>query len=131
MRNSVRFVAGGLVGVALLCGANVALAADGDANKISFEQIYAAPDDVALNLQYARQAVKAGDLLAAAGALERLLLTTPDADSARFFYAQVLYRMDDKQAAAREFDQLDSRALSPAHIKALAAYRKALAKAQS
>jgi len=54
--------------------------------EISYQQILDAPDDLRLNLQYARQEVKSGRLQQAAAALERLLLQRPNWDSLRLFY---------------------------------------------
>lgn len=92
--------------------------------KISFEQIYANPDDQELNLNYARQQAENGDYISAASALERMLFASPNWDSARLFYALVLYRLDDKQAAMRELDLLESRPLSPKQRRQVKAYRE-------
>ncbi len=92
--------------------------------KITFEQIYANPDDQDLNLNYARQQVAAGDLLSATAALERMLYASPNWDSARLFYALVLFRLDDRQAAIRELDLLDDRPLSPNQRALAQSYRE-------
>ncbi|WP_371398065.1 hypothetical protein [Fretibacter rubidus] len=91
---------------------------------ISFEQVYAAPDDAALNLAYATQQMEAGDLLDAASTLERLLLSKPNLDSVRLLYAKVLVMLDDKKAAKRELDILTNRTLSPDNAKTLAALQQ-------
>ena len=117
----------GLCGFALACAvAFPAFAADGgyDGPTITFNQIFANPDDSQLNLNYARQQAKAGDLLSAASALERLLYTQPNWDSARLYYALVLYRLDDTQAAMRELDNLDNRPLTPEQRAQVTAYRE-------
>ncbi|MEE9375430.1 MAG: surface lipoprotein assembly modifier [Rhizobiaceae bacterium] len=80
--------------------------------QISFQEILAAPDDVQLNLEYARQEVASGRLQQAAAALERLLLLKPNWDSVRLFYGIVLYRLDDLSGAIREFNLLVDRGLS-------------------
>ena len=46
--------------------------------RITFEQIYAQPDNQELNLNYARQQAAEGDYISAAGTLERLLFAQPD-----------------------------------------------------
>ena len=95
--------------------------------KITFEQIYDNPDDNDLKLNYARQQAAAGDLLSAVGALEGMLYSQPNWDSARLFYAVVLYELDDRVAALRELDILDGRPLSSADQKIAARYRQAIA----
>lgn len=79
---------------------------------VTFQQIYDNPNDGQLNLNYARQQSARGDLLGAAAALERLLYNQPNWHSARLFYAAVLYRLDDKAAAAREMKLLEGRNLN-------------------
>lgn len=99
--------------VTVVCGLiEPATAQDGfndDNEIITFEEIYNNPSDENLNLLYARQRAEAGDLLRAAGTLERLLYTEPDWDSARLNYALILHQLDDKQAATRELDILEDR----------------------
>lgn len=87
------------------------------AQTITFQQIMRAPDDVSLNLAFARQQVAAGNLLVAASAVERVLLMNPNADDARLFYADLLIQMDDTQAANRELEILADRDLSPAQLR--------------
>ncbi len=68
----------------------------------TFDQVLTAPDDNDTNLKYAREQASAGNLVGAAAALERLLLQQPDWHAVRLFYAGLLYRLDDLQAAKRE-----------------------------
>ena len=81
--------------------------------EITYEQILAAPDDVQLNLDYARQEVASGRLQQAAAALERLLLNRPNWDAVRLFYGIVLYRLNDLEGTKRELRLLEGRDLSP------------------
>ncbi len=81
-------------------------------NTITFEDVFANPDDKQLNIDYARQEANAGNLLSAASTLERLLLQDPNWDDARLFYAVVLYRLGDYQGAEREVRILEARPLS-------------------
>ena len=81
--------------------------------EVTYEQILDAPDDVQLNLTYARQEVASGRLQQAAAALERLLLQRPNWDSVRLFYGIVLYRLDDLAGAKRELEILEGRELTP------------------
>jgi len=91
--------------------------------KITFEQIYANPDDQQLNLSYARQQADKGDLISAASALERLLFAQPNWDSARLFYALVLFKLDDRKAAMSELNLLEGRPLTVGQRKQVDAYK--------
>ncbi|MEO1137710.1 MAG: hypothetical protein AAFW68_14095, partial [Pseudomonadota bacterium] len=66
---------------------------DPDAVQIPFERILAAPDDINLNIAYARQQVAAGDLKEAGATLERVLLIDPTRHDVRVLYGLVLYRL--------------------------------------
>jgi hypothetical protein len=90
----------------------------------SFDQVLAAPDDVKSNIDYARAQADAGNLLEAAAALERVLLTQPDQADARLFYVVVLYRLDDQQDASDQLRLVDTRALSPVQQAEAAKYRR-------
>jgi len=98
-------------------GALLALSTPQTAHAVTFAEVLAAPDDADLNLKYARQQADAGDLLSAAAALERLLYITPQWDSARLFYAMVLYELDDIPAVSRELSLLEGRPLSAENQK--------------
>ena len=91
---------------------------------ITFEQIYANPDDQDLNLNYARQQAALGDYLTAAASLERMLYTQPNWDSARLFYALCLYHLDDLEATRRELNILKTRPLSADQRKLFKSYKK-------
>ena len=97
------------------------------AQAVTFSEVLAAPDDADLNLRYARQQADKGDFLGAAAALERLLYTTPQWDSARLFYALVLYELDDITAVKRELDILDTRPLSPQNRQQMIVLRARMA----
>ena len=90
---------------------------------VTFSDIYAHPDNPDLNLAYARQQAESGNFLAAASTLERMLFISPNWDSARLFYAEVLVSLDDKQGALRELDILENRPLSPEQKKIAKATR--------
>lgn len=60
---------------------------------IPFEQVLAAPENVQLNLAYARQQIAAGDLKEAGATIERILLLQPDLHDVRVLYGLVLYRL--------------------------------------
>ncbi|MCY6383016.1 hypothetical protein [Hoeflea prorocentri] len=108
----------------------IATATTAAADDVTYDQILANPDDLELNYLYAQQQVIKGDLEQASAALERLLLLQPNWDSARLFYALVLYRLDDMAGAKRELTILSDRPLSPSQSREVNRYL-ALATAQS
>ena len=103
----------GILAAAVSATALLASGAAAQGTPVTYEQVLASPDDLRLNLTYAQQQSRAGHLEQAAGALERLLLLQPNWDSARLFYARVLYRLDDLDGSRRELEILENRPLSP------------------
>ncbi|MEM9234265.1 MAG: porin family protein [Pseudomonadota bacterium] len=93
--------------------------------RITFQQVLQNPSDQQLNINYAQQRREAGDLLAAAATLERLLMNEPNWDQARLLYASVLYQLGDYQAAKREADLLEGRDLSDDALIELERFRDA------
>lgn len=80
---------------------------------IPFERILAAPEDVELNLAYAKQRIAAGDLKEGAAAIERILLIRPELHEVRVLYGLVLYRMGMYDRARFELEKaLESDMLS-------------------
>lgn len=73
--------------------------------RIPFSRVLAAPDDVRLNLDYARQEIAAGDLKEAAAALERTLILHPALGDVRVLYGLVLYRLGLLDRARFELEQ--------------------------
>lgn len=78
-----------------------------------FDAVLAAPDDVELNLSYAREQARLGNLSVAASTLERLLINGPDRHAVRLYYAVVLYRLGDYQNARAQLKQLEGAPLTP------------------
>jgi hypothetical protein len=85
--------------------------------EILYADILKAPDDLQLNFAFARQEAQKGNLLLAASSLERVLLLEPEWNTARLFYALVLYRLDDLSSTKRELKLLSTQEL-PAEQKA-------------
>lgn len=116
----------------LLISAVVGLAAVAvDASAQDFDAVYAAPDDPDLNLEFARRASDAGDLNAAAGALERVLIADPNRHGARLLYAVILFRLDDLQGARDQLDLLDPVTLTPLQRAEAARYRARIERSRS
>ena len=78
-----------------------------------FSAVLAAPDDEGLNLSFAREQARIGNLAVAASALERILIIEPNRHSVRLFHAVVLYRLGDLQGARDELRRLESVQLTP------------------
>ncbi len=110
---------------AIALAAPLALAGMAGATAVSaqdFEAVLAAPDDVELNLAFAREQARQGNLSVAASTLERLLINEPNRHSVRLFYAVVLYRLGDLQNARAQLDQLETAPLTPQQRAEASAY---------
>lgn len=81
--------------------------------EVSWEQVLDAPDDLQLNLAYARTRLRHGDFSGAAATLERLLLLHPEADDLRLFYAAILTRGGDTATARAQLARVDDARLTP------------------
>ena len=117
--------------ILVVLGVTAALPGEAQAQRITFEDIYAAPDDPELGLAFARQQIEAGQLSDAASALERMLFANRDWDSARLLYALTLLRLDDRAGAAREAQLLAGRPLSARNTALLARINDRLAGASA
>jgi opacity protein-like surface antigen len=111
--------------LALLVSASAAQ--EPTSGEITLERILADPDNIELSYRYAEQRAAAGDLRAAPGARERILILHPDAVGARLFYAFTLYRLGDFARAAEELAIVQRADLSPADRELVETY---LARAQ-
>ena len=69
---------------------------------VTYEEVLKDPDNIALNLGFARTQIRSGDLNGASATLERVLLINPKNLSVRILYAVVLYRLDARNDALRE-----------------------------
>ncbi len=70
---------------------------------VTYADVLRNPDDVELNLRFARGQVTQGNIRGAAATLERILLVDPDLAQVRLFYAVVLFRLENIDEAEREF----------------------------
>lgn len=93
----------------------------------TFEQLLDAPDDPDLNIAYAAQQMREGNLLYAAAAYERILLEQPDADAVRLMYIDALLRLDEPAGARREVAKLNPLTLNPEQRTMLGGYQAQLA----
>lgn len=92
-------------------------ASETDANSgdepVTYADVLANPDDVDINYRYARRLIEAGNLNRAGAALERILITNPEADRIRLLYGVVLYRLGNDGEALRELNAVDRDDLDP------------------
>lgn len=80
---------------------------------IAFREVLAAPEDVRLNLAYAREQIAGGDLKEGAAALERILLLQPQLHDVRVLYGLVLYRLGLLERARFELEKALTGSLAP------------------
>ena len=102
-----------------------------NANAQEFSDILAAPDDESLNLAYAREQARLGNLGLASSTLERLLIMDPNRHSVRLFHGVVLYRLGDMQGARDELRRLDAVPLSPVQRAEAESYLRRIERSQS
>ena len=89
----------------------------------SYEEVLNNPDDISLNIRYARTEIVRGNLNSAASALARILMTRPDLARVRLLYAVVLYRMGNLSQALAEFRTLTGAGeLSESQAKVVSRY---------
>ena len=81
--------------------------------RISYSDILKDPDNLALNLSYARQQIDDGDVKGASATFERVLLLYPNDEATRLLYAVVLFRLDNPDEARRELMRIE-KSQSPA-----------------
>lgn len=92
--------------------------ADEDCPLVTFADILSDPDNISLNVCYARAQFNRGDVRGAAATLERVLLIAPDAIDVRYYYALALYRLDSIDEAEREFQAVARIEGIPANVQA-------------
>jgi len=80
---------------------------------VTYQQVLADPDNVALNAAYARTQIRNGDVLGASATLERVLLSHPDDVEAGLIYGLVLFRLDDTVTAQDVLSHLPNDKLNP------------------
>lgn len=73
-----------------------------DFQSVTYEEVLENPDDIDLNIRYARTLIEKGQLNQAAITLERVLIVNPNLDRVRLLYGIVLYRLDNLAEARQE-----------------------------
>jgi tetratricopeptide (TPR) repeat protein len=97
---------------------------------VSYDEVLRRPDDLELNLLFARTLIRQGDLLGALAALERLLLVNPQQPRVRLLYAVVLYRLNALAEAERELDRVLAFQMPPGLRSELEHYRSEVRRQQ-
>ena len=73
-----------------------------------------ATDQPGAGVALARRQIAAGDMLEALATLERVIINHPQSNEARMLHAGVMCRLDDRQGALVELDQLRGRQIPDA-----------------
>lgn len=74
--------------------------------EVTFQEILADPDNIELNVLYARTQIKHGRMDKAQATLERILLIAPDLTIVKMLYGLVLFRLDNMAEAENVFKEL-------------------------
>lgn len=74
--------------------------------EVTFQEILADPDNIELNVLYARTQIKHGHMDKAQATLERILLIEPDLTIVKMLYGLVLFRLDNMAEAETVFNEL-------------------------
>ena len=80
---------------------------------VTYAEVLKDPDNVLLNLAFARTQIRNGNVKDAAATLERLRLVAPGSIAVRVLYAIVLFRLDNRSEAERELKALLRFKLTP------------------
>jgi hypothetical protein len=83
-----------------------------EAGEAEVDAFIAASANPAAAMASARSQAQAGDVTGAAATLERALLSDPNANDVRLFYAGLMCQLDDPQGARVELTKLDGQAIS-------------------
>ncbi|MGB0629182.1 MAG: tetratricopeptide repeat protein [Alphaproteobacteria bacterium] len=71
--------------------------------EVTYQDVLKDPDNIELNLRFARTQIARENIRGASATLERILLLEPERPDVRLLYAVVLFRLDKIQDAEREF----------------------------
>ncbi|MBI4710969.1 MAG: tetratricopeptide repeat protein, partial [Candidatus Omnitrophica bacterium] len=80
---------------------------------VTFQDILKDPDNVDLNIQYAKGQIARNEYQDAAATLERVLLVSPNLADVRALYLAVLYRLSNWDGAVKEIKVLRGMTLTP------------------
>ena len=83
----------------------------------TYEEVLRDPDNIELNLRFARGQINQGNFRGASATLERILLIAPNLQQVRLLYAVVLFRQGNLDEAEKEFKKIAALEL-PASLRA-------------
>ena len=86
---------------------------DQPARIVTYADVLANPDDIDINLAYAKVQIARGDVKGAAATYERILLIDPDLPRVRLLYAVILFRLDNLNEAERELIAVREQEMPP------------------
>lgn len=81
--------------------------------EVTYQDILKDPDNVELNVRYAKQQLARGNYKNAAGTLERILMVRPDINEVRLYYAIVLFQLDNPDEAEAQFNLIKDLPMAP------------------
>ncbi len=84
---------------------------------VTYQEVLRDPDNIELNLRFARTQINQGNFRGAGATLQRILLIAPNLEQVQLLYAVVLFRQGNLDEAKREFTKLAELDL-PAGIRA-------------
>jgi len=74
---------------------------------ITFEQVMKDPDNINLNMAYAKTQIRQGDIKGASATLERMLRINPRLEEVRLLYAAILFRLDNISESKTQLSKID------------------------
>lgn len=102
------------ISVAVLCGSLIALPPLHAETPAQLDALARATATPAAGIALARRQVTAGNMLDALATLERVIINSPQNNEARLLHAAVMCRLDDRQGAMVELDQIRGRQIADA-----------------
>lgn len=90
--------------------------------EVTYQEVFKDPDNIELNILYARTEIQNGRLDRAQAALERILLIDPEITIVRMLYGLVLFRLDNLSDAEAVFKELMESDISAANKDAVQQY---------
>lgn len=91
---------------------------------VTFDQILERPDDIELNLRFARQQIDEGNLRGAAATLERVMADAPGRQDVELLHAALSLKLGNIEDSRRELNSLSAASLSPEIKERLAAFKR-------
>jgi len=98
---------------------------------VTYQEVLRDPDNIELNLRFARTQINQGNFRGAGATLQRILLIAPNLEQVQLLYAVVLFRQGNLDEAEKEFKTIaafdlppDLRAEVEAYLDAISSIRQ-------